>query len=194
MGTRHLTIIFYKGKYVVVQYGQWDGYPEGQGKTVVEFILVDGNLARLIRGLKFLRSPTDAEKIEISQAINHLDRIKDPDQQLRFAMQTSRTGAKILQYISDSDVNTPVLKSKYDPMDQLDFIFDYICCEWAYLLDLDENKLEVYSGGRQVGDKKTRFTDMPREDIKIEPNLVYQKPFAEIGSLEQFLHHFDDDK
>lgn len=37
MGTRHLTAVFVDGEYKVAQYGQWDGYPEGQGLTCLEF-------------------------------------------------------------------------------------------------------------------------------------------------------------
>ena len=33
MGTRNLTIIVEDNKHKVAQYCQWDGYPEGQGRT-----------------------------------------------------------------------------------------------------------------------------------------------------------------
>jgi hypothetical protein len=55
MGTRHLILIWYKGKWQIVQYGQWgkfipyqinrllslsieDGYPSGQGIKIVKFL------------------------------------------------------------------------------------------------------------------------------------------------------------
>src|SRR4051812_12220434 len=38
MGTRHLTCVVQNGEYRVAQYGQWDGYPDGQGETVVAFL------------------------------------------------------------------------------------------------------------------------------------------------------------
>jgi hypothetical protein len=38
MGTRNLTRVICDGKTKVAQYGQWDGYPEGQGKTVLNFL------------------------------------------------------------------------------------------------------------------------------------------------------------
>lgn len=44
MGTRNLTCVVKNNKYVVAQYGQWDGYPTGQGQTIVEFILGNNNI------------------------------------------------------------------------------------------------------------------------------------------------------
>ena len=38
MGTRNLTAVFIGGQYKVAQYGQWDGYPEGNGKKILEFL------------------------------------------------------------------------------------------------------------------------------------------------------------
>jgi hypothetical protein len=38
MGTRNLTIVHLEGEYKVAQYGQWDGYPSGNGVKVLEFL------------------------------------------------------------------------------------------------------------------------------------------------------------
>ena len=38
MGTRNLTCVVYKCEYKIAQYGQWDGYPEGQGITCLKFL------------------------------------------------------------------------------------------------------------------------------------------------------------
>jgi len=38
MGTRNLTCVVLDGEYRIAQYGQWDGYPSGQGATVLEFL------------------------------------------------------------------------------------------------------------------------------------------------------------
>ena len=38
MGTRNLTIVHKNGEYKVAQYGQWDGYPEGLGATLLNFL------------------------------------------------------------------------------------------------------------------------------------------------------------
>jgi hypothetical protein len=38
MGTRHLTMVVSNNETKVAQYGQWDGYPEGQGVTILTFL------------------------------------------------------------------------------------------------------------------------------------------------------------
>lgn len=38
MGTRHIIKVRKNGRDWISQYGQWDGYPTGQGVTVMEFV------------------------------------------------------------------------------------------------------------------------------------------------------------
>jgi len=47
MGTRNLTIVYYKGQYRIIQYGQWDGHPQGQGLTIRHFLSNAANIAKL---------------------------------------------------------------------------------------------------------------------------------------------------
>ena len=47
MGTRNLSLLKYNNKIIVAQYGQWDGYPSGQGKTILEFCRSTDNIEKL---------------------------------------------------------------------------------------------------------------------------------------------------
>jgi len=38
MGTRNLTCVIKGGDFKVAQYGQWDGYPSGSGKDILEWL------------------------------------------------------------------------------------------------------------------------------------------------------------
>lgn len=69
MGTRHLICVFFQGKWVVAQYGQWDGYPEGQGVKIYRFLSVARNIDNLKAGLAHLYIPTDAEMENINREI-----------------------------------------------------------------------------------------------------------------------------
>lgn len=72
MGTRHLqTVITKEGDIKVNQYGQWDGYPDGQGIDILEF-LRNCDLAKYQENLSKLRRITQKEGKEI-------DKLKDWD-------------------------------------------------------------------------------------------------------------------
>jgi hypothetical protein len=47
MGTRHLIKVIYNKETKVAQYGQWDGYPDGQGLTILNFLDEEGNFIDL---------------------------------------------------------------------------------------------------------------------------------------------------
>ena len=55
MGTRNLTVVKYKDEYKIAQYGQWDGYPNGQGVTILSFLLKEGNIEKLKKALERVR-------------------------------------------------------------------------------------------------------------------------------------------
>ncbi len=38
------------------------------------------------------------------------------------------------------------------------FIFDPLFCEWAYIMNLDDNLFEVYSGGNKIPSKENRYS------------------------------------
>lgn len=70
MGTRNLTAVMIDGEYKIAQYGQWDGYPSGQGVTALEF-LHETNLDEFKETMKATRFITEDEWKEIID--NHTD-------------------------------------------------------------------------------------------------------------------------
>lgn len=53
MGTRNLTMVIdRKGEIKVAQYGQWDGYPSGQGATILEFAKDKEKMSKLEKELE----------------------------------------------------------------------------------------------------------------------------------------------
>ena len=69
MGTRHLIAAKIDGVYKLAQYGQWDGYPEGQGVAVLDFLVNKMDVAaftaalrncRFISNMEILCFPLDA--------------------------------------------------------------------------------------------------------------------------------------
>lgn len=143
MGTRHLTIVVSDGEYKVAQYGQWDGYPTGQGKTVVKFIMENLlNTEKFNSFKKNLKACKFISKNEIETKLNDCNSgFMTLDEEKKFDAimpELSRnTGAKILEIINDRPLE---LKNS------ICFADDSLFCEWAWLINLDNKTLEVYEG------------------------------------------------
>lgn len=123
MGTRNLTMVIRNGKPKIAQYGQWDGYPSGQGIRVLEFLQL-----------------MDKDKFN-----KQLDKCRFANKRTPEHMYTMRYNSRdvcagILEEVYDSQ-DDRILLVNYD-----EFIVDGLFCEWAYVIDLDRNVLQVYEG------------------------------------------------
>lgn len=157
MGTRNLTLVQLNNEIKVAQYGQWDGYPEGNGRVVYDFIQYC-NLEKFKE--KLLNNTRMISKDEVSKC--WIECGADPDSKWvelpvvnafneKYPSLGRDCGADILKLILTSD-NEVLLQN------DLDFAKDSLFCEWAYLLNLDTNELEVYSGFvKEPLDKDERF-------------------------------------
>lgn len=143
MGTRNLTMVISNGETKIAQYGQWDGYPDGQGATILDFLSKSD--LNVFREKLFLCRFIDNKFIEeeyrkvghkggewvdtnIAAAFN------------RIHPQLSRgVAGDILEFVYKSDTEV-LLKNEEN------FAADSLFCEWAYVVDLDKNTFEVYEG------------------------------------------------
>lgn len=154
MGTRHLIAVQLDNQYRVAQYGQWDGYPSGQGKTVLEFLksMDRKKFEERLRQSSFL---SDDEIEGINKQIKD-DRLEEKWQR-KWPHLSRDAGADILQMVQDSEAG---LKLK----DSIAFAADSLFCEFAYVIDLDKNVMEVHGGFNKTppatGD---RFASLPIE-------------------------------
>ena len=159
MGTRHLTMVIHKEKLKVAQYGQWDGYPSGQGATVLEF-LKKVNLDNFKKKLENTRFINEEDEKEIQ---NFMESIGAPNGWMgseqssmyhkKYPHLSRDNGAEILDMIMESEENVLL-------RDSSDFASDSLFCEWAYLIDLDNNVLECYMGFNQTPlEEGQRFKD-----------------------------------
>ena len=129
MGTRHLIAVAIDGEYKVAQYGQWDGYFEGQGVDVLNFLKnVDYNeFKNQVRNLTWI-TPEDIETIN-----DNNNWYKD------FPWLSRDAGADVLDYIVQNNGNIKLKNS-------IGFAGDSLFCEYAYVIDLDKDTFEIYVG------------------------------------------------
>lgn len=141
MGTRHLTAVILDGAHRVAQYGQWDGYPQGAGAKVLNF-LATWDEAKFRQQVAALPPFYKSER-----AVDALWK-KHGGQMIReFMPQLHRdTGASIL-HIVHHHPRPKTLKLE----DQFDFAKNSLFCEWAYVIDLDKRTFEVYEGYNKKG-------------------------------------------
>jgi hypothetical protein len=168
MGTRNLTVVAIDGQYKVAQYGQWDGYPDGQGKTVWEFLRT---MDRPLFESK-VRAASYAT-VEELQA-NWTEAGADPDSEWvtrdiaerleELYPQFSRnTAAEVLALIQNAPEGIKL-------QDDLIFARDSLFCEWAYVIDLDKNTFEVFKGfNKEPLDVTERFYSLQEEGMEYYP-------------------------
>lgn len=163
MGTRHLIMVVHGGETKVAQYGQWDGYPSGQGITVLNF-LKKRSILKFKKKLSNCRFMNDDDKKKLD---NFLKSIGSSDGWLNDEQSTKYHEA--YPYLSrdiGADILDIIYKSQNEILlqDSSEFAGNSLFCEWGYIIDLDQNQLEVYEGFNEEILTKGRFSNQPVSD------------------------------
>lgn len=188
MGTRNLTIVVSNGQIKVAQYGQWDGYPTGQGATILEFLRETMNKNFFVNQLKKVRFLEEEEHkqlfrdlgIDIDDNGGCLTSEESYKYREAYPQLSRDMGGEILEYIQDCEDEEILLQ------DYIEFVGDSLFCEWAYVVDLDNDKLEVYHGfNKEPLTEEDRFykyeTDFEHRKEKYYPvKLVKTFSFKEL--------------
>lgn len=189
MGTRNLTMVIEGEKPVIAQYGQWDGYPSGQGATALRF-LKTRSLKKFKEKLKLIRFATKEDIAEVEDWLKTIGvddgwmtMEQSAQYQRKYPLLTRDNGAEILFMIQD--LNESVFLT-----DSSDFAKESLFCEWAYVIDLDKNTFEVYTGFNQTPlDKDERFFTMDEDGKSPEyfpVRLVKSYSLDDLPSPKQF--------
>lgn len=188
MGTRHLICAISDDEYRIAQYGQWEGYPEGQGAAILEF-LKSPMVEQLRKNLERCSWITNDEYCKLWEefGVDTTQLYVDCDMYEKFYEiypQLSRdTGAKILEIVAGATDEIKLQNS-------LDFSQDSLFCEWAYVIDFDKNTFEVYQGFIETPfDASERFYTAGQEDDNgLYPfRLIKTFDLSALPSEEEFL-------
>ena len=185
MGTRNLTIVHKNGEYKVAQYGQWDGYPEGLGVTLLNF-LKNVNMDSFRNAIDNVSFYTKEELEDIDKYIGDMRKdIPNYEWQRYFPHLSRDCGGDILNRI--------VFKGVDKVKNSIDFAADSLFCEWAYVIDLDTNKFEVYKGfNHEELSIDERFYFL--EDKRDKENIV-SKDYHPIKFVKSYdLNNLPDEK
>jgi hypothetical protein len=95
MGTRHRQAVITKeGEMKIQQYGQWDGYPDGQGTSILNY-LRKGNLEKYQENLNKIPVINEEQIAEVN---------KDPNWTTNYPYLSRDCGSNIHQMIEDGKV------------------------------------------------------------------------------------------
>jgi len=154
MGTRHLVKVIVDGRTRIAQYGQWDGYLDGQGATVRAFLKsvdIDKFTEAVRTVTKFIEDETlDQWRQEFFA--DDGDRAKDGwltmEQAERWKEEyptlSRDMGAEVLAYVMTAWEEDP--RCVVPLQDASEFEADTLFCEFAYTLDLDQHTVTVVGG------------------------------------------------
>jgi hypothetical protein len=200
MGTRHLIAVVEDEQYKVAQYGQWDGYPDGQGIAVLGFLSEPNNIKKLKEALKRVRfldhEGVDKEFVEsynknVPEWSNQPDNRTPKQKRWWKIFQHRNLGADILSNIISVKDKEILLTNR------VAFAGDSLFCEYAYIIDLDKETFEIYEGFNKEplsGDE--RFKDAPKEDSSEYYPIKLWKSFDlnALPSKETFLWELRDEE
>jgi hypothetical protein len=177
MGTRNLICVVSDDQYKVAQYCQWDGYLTGQGHTICDFIQNTLDKEKFKQALNECEFITQEELHKRSIECGATERgftLEAWNTWKSFYPELCRdTGADILSLIQD--------QGKRKLYNQLNFAGNSLFCEWAYVIDLDNEILEIYKGFNQDQlNESERFKDLecPNLDYK-QVKFLASFPFKE---------------
>jgi hypothetical protein len=195
MGTRNLTFVYVDGEYKIAQYGQWDGYPEGQGATALAFLWGIKHLGLVDAFADKCRATKWISEEELKAAWQDCGAGDDEWVSLEISNRFSKryphlsrnTGAKILTHVMESEDGI-LLKN------DIEFAGNSLFCEWAYVINLDDEVFEVYKGfnmeplpeGARFQDLKPYFAEHSNKTY-YPVSLIKTYPFSELPDEDTFL-------
>lgn len=128
MGTQHLIEVELDGQLRIAQYGQWDGYPTGQGEGIAEFIHGQYDREKFKTALLDCRFMNDTDFAAVDESnwkVTHPQLSRD-------------VGSDILGNVQDDGVR--LLK------DSSDFKEDRLFCEYYYRIDANNETVSMNRG------------------------------------------------
>ena len=188
MGTRNLICVVHGNEFKIAKYNQWDGYPEGVGNDIREWLIDEYDSERFRNGLKNCYTIGDAALkdlwIEAGMDPDNVDGFMPMEVSERFVKANPQLGrdmsTPILDLIMHSDGPLPF-------KDDREFAYESLFCEWVYVLDIDHETLEVYTGFNKEAVTEGRFAGPVGDDGYAPVRLVATFDFYDLPEKAEFI-------
>ena len=181
MGTRNLICVVKDNEFKLTKYCQWDGYLSGQGKDIINIIIRFnteghwGEFRKHVDGLVYISDEEVANRWEEFDKNNFCGSMQFCD---KYPNLHRDTGAGILNLIL---FNNNLEVTKPDP--EFAYHVGGLHCEYCYVLDLDDDLLEIYSYHK--GTKEGRFKNGIKLFSVVPFNEVNQNTIFYLGKAHK---------
>ena len=184
MGTRHLVCAVLNNEFKIAQYGQFDGYPDGAGREVCEFV-----------------KKTDMDKFKscLSKVVSVDDEFLD-----KLFQKYGKDGWMSMEESNRLQADHPefhrntsaqifdlVMNDTEAVSLAVDFGYDSLFCEYAYVLNMDNETLEFYKGFQKAPHSCGRWAkNEPNEHGYYPVNGYYPVKLDETISFDEAMDLF----
>lgn len=188
MGTRGVVGLFKDGKGKIT-YNHFDSYPDYLGVNILN----------------------ELKQVSVEQMKKAFDEIKLVDEELKPTEEEIKKYGKwadmsVGETAYNNKIHTyyqllrnlqgtllPYFNGEVDVMlDYEDFLKDSLFCEWGYVINLDEEVLEVYKGFQETP-QKNRYYVSDSDDGYYNCALVCQYPLSDLPTPQKFLNDLNDE-
>lgn len=193
MGTRHVIAVVKDGEFKVAQYGQCNGYPSGNGSNFLNFCKTRSHIEKLKKALDRVRfidhNGKDKEFVEDYNKncpvwSNDPDNRTEEQKRWHNLFDSRNLSYVVLKHIILCDDEEILLHNS------IDFVDNSLMCEWAYVLDLDNETFEVYEGFNEDPDVKGRFKNYKDDDLEYYPCTLIAT--YSLNDLPKDLNHLNE--
>jgi len=189
MGTRGAVGFALDGK-LKLTYNHYDSYPSGLGDEVMGFVRnivrceTLENLKAKVKSLEMVEEGSKPTKAQIQQYKDSLDlSVGEQNSEDWYCLLRGLQGVKGLEAVAEGKC-LHLTNSENFPEESL-------FCEWAYVMDLDRQVVEVYKGFQSKAHKKGRFAnaakpanwnpDYKGQEFYYPCKLVMEIPFEAVA-------------
>jgi len=137
MGTRG-ALGFFKNAEHKVTYNHFDSYPEGLGLQVLEFCKKH-SVSQMNKMFK------EIELVDRNSKPTKEQRAKIPDEAIDLAV-SEQSEDDWYCLLRNAQGDLEAYGEIGFMIDNHNFLYDSVFCEWAYIINLDEEMLEIYKG------------------------------------------------
>lgn len=192
MGTRGLFGMYSKGK-TKANYNHYDSYPSGLGVdllTELKTALKKQSIDKLRQRFNDIVLVKESEGKPSQELINKYEKYGNPgvgglstNTEIESWYQLLRNVQGTLEPYFNNDVQHMI--------DGQDFIIDSLFCEYAYIINLDEELFEVYEGFQKSLHTQGRYAkDEPKEGY-YPCKLIISYSFNNLPSNKKFIKDID---